>query len=371
MDKGLKEDNSKNLLEILATFEEGLQEKLQESKSEIERVKYYEKFRMQGIDFSNIFITEEKDVDGNISYHMYAGDSSKELLSINSKGELTIAPELEGFIKDLDLFKEIEENEKVPGRLKGYSEKISPEEMKKLLKDKEKDQNEEKKEEQIEQDLEQLDGEDLEITNYRQIKDNNVEEGLKENFRGAEEKGIGYNKKTNTFISIIKIDGKYQRTPGIEDAKPTMKTVISINEDGTEIEKKVPHALMKTNNPRKELSVTIGDYGYIETGTVDRLPCNERVERPLREDGEDMKGKRTKQVEDISEKGGPEAIHEIAHKYNETEELIEQEAGKAKVSVEEFKRYLEKADGDTLEEKIEQVHEEIEQDYGAPSRNRN
>lgn len=32
---------------------------------------------MQGIDFQNIFITEEKGADGNISYHIYSGDCIK------------------------------------------------------------------------------------------------------------------------------------------------------------------------------------------------------------------------------------------------------------------------------------------------------
>ena len=47
----------KQILEILDAFERELQEKLQESKGEVERIKYYEKFQMQGIDFTSSIIT--------------------------------------------------------------------------------------------------------------------------------------------------------------------------------------------------------------------------------------------------------------------------------------------------------------------------
>ena len=104
----------KDILEILALFEQELSERLEESKSEIERVKYYEKFKINGIDFKNIFITTEKDVDGNISYHIYCGDSSSEIISIDSEGNIYIKnPELQKYLSDIDidLEKLMEENE--------------------------------------------------------------------------------------------------------------------------------------------------------------------------------------------------------------------------------------------------------------------
>ena len=52
----------------------------------------------------------------------------------------------------------------------------------------------------------------------------------------------------------------------------------------------------------------------------------------------------------------------------DTEEIIKQEADKAKVSVDEFKRYLKDAEGETLEEKIENVQEQVAEDYGAPNK---
>ncbi len=109
----------KQILEILDAFERELQEKLQESKGEVERIKYYEKFQMQGIDFTNIFITTEKDVDGNISYHVYCGDNSKEIMSVDHEGQIKIIPELEEYLAGIDLNEMMEENEKDKKRLKG------------------------------------------------------------------------------------------------------------------------------------------------------------------------------------------------------------------------------------------------------------
>ena len=182
-----------------------------------------------------------------------------------------------------------------------------------------------------------------------------------------------------------------------------MKTVISINEEGSKVEQKVPHALIKTNNPQKEMSITIGQYGYIEAGTIDRLPCNERIEMQLRQDGEGLEGKRSKELQKMHTAGTREQIHEIAHEFRkeiqnnkdkkentsinelrddeqdpneqmvyspDEERRIAEEAEKAKVSVNEFKKHLDEIHEGTLDEKIEEVHEEIAAEYGAPSRDR-
>ena len=363
MEKNNKENN---IFEILAAFEDELKQKLEEQKSEIERVKYYEKLTIQGIDLENAFVVEEKDVDGNISYNVYAGDSSAKIMTFGGDGKIEqINPELEKFTgKDFDLKAILEINEKETGKLIGSSEKAKSKEIEEKLQEK----DEKNPEKQIEKDIADEKGEDLQIINYREIKDNNLNKQMKGKFKGAEEKGIGYSKKLGAFVMLQKNDGKFEMSEGFEPAKPTMKSVISISEDGKEIERKVPHALMKTDDPTKEMSITIGQYGYIEAGTIDRLPCNERIEMQLREDGEGQKGQNTKQVQDIKDKGGKEEVHEIAHAFNDTEEIIKQEADKAKVSVDEFKRYLKDAEGETLEEKIENVQEQVAEDYGAPNK---
>ena len=51
------------------------------------------------------------DVDGNISYHVYSGNASNEIISINSEGEMKMIPELESFLGNIDLNEEIEKND--------------------------------------------------------------------------------------------------------------------------------------------------------------------------------------------------------------------------------------------------------------------
>ena len=51
-----------------------------------------------------------------------------------------------------------------------------------------------------------------------------------------------------------------------------------------------------------------------------------------------------------------------------TETTLRKEAEKAKVSPEEFTRKYNERGGKTPDEKIEDIHEEIEEEFGAPDR---
>ena len=365
---------------ILSTFEKELNEKLQKTNSQLEQVKYYEKFVIKGIEdieFLGIFVTTEVDADGNRSINLYDGDSSHQILTVDAQNNIQITPELSMFFEEIDFQKTMEQNDKQKGRLKGISEKAEPQEIEKKL--------QKQPEGETEPGLE-----DLEIVSFREIKDDNLETELPGIFSSNADKiGCGYSKKLNAFVFAEKVNGKFQLVEEIEPAIPTFETVITINENGEKIEKKVPHALMELkNNDEKEISITIGEFGYIETGIIDVLPCNERVEMQLREDGEDINAQRTKQLEDLKTRYGQEEIHELVHKYSqelyeknkkennindlqdeqriytsEEEEIIREEARKADISVEEFKNELMQIPDDyTLEEKIPLVHEKLEKE---------
>lgn len=351
-------EKEKQILNIMASFENDLSKKLQENKSELEKVKYYEQFSIgniknNNISFYGVFITEEKDEKGKISYHMYCGDSSYEILSVDSDGNLKIREGLEDYFGDLDLEELIAENEQKEGNLKGMSEKTRPESIKEKNKEQNKEQSEEEnkenKEEQINRDLGE---EDLEIQDYKKIKDERLDEQIGDEFKGAEEKGIAYSKKLDAYVFVIKKDGQYQKPEGFEPSKLTMKTVYNINKDGEQIEKKVPYAIMETDNPDKELSISLDQYGYVETGMVDKMPCNERVERQLK--GQEGKGDNNL----VEEKSGN--IESMNRNNLNEESLIAAEAAKDKVTVPEFKRLLGKVEGENLMEKIDNVHQIIE-----------
>lgn len=312
----------KNIMLILDSFESDLKERLQETKDEVERVKYYEKFQMKGIDFNDIFITTEKDVDGNISYNVYSGNASNKLMTVNSKGEIDMIPELKGFLGDIDLNQEIEKNDLEKGRLRGISEKTNPKEMENKLKKEETKDEGQKPEEQIEQDLDE--GEDLEIGYYRKIEDDNFDRRTNTDSSKYDEKGLAYSKKLNAFILVGQKDGKFERAEGFEIAQPTMKTIISIDEKGETIEKKVPHALMKTNDDNKEVAITIEQYGYIETESVDRLPCNQRIAIQHQENGETKEGKTEETLMKTLAAEGKTGVHEWVHRNENKFDKMEQ-----------------------------------------------
>lgn len=390
----------KQILAILDSFEQELQERLQENNGEVENIKYYEKFKMGNIDFNNIFITTEKDAEGNFSFHVYSGSSSNEILAVDKDGKVSsIIPELEAYLSNINLEEVIAENEKEPGRLKGTSEKMTPEEVKEMLKGKEKIENNEEqetdeqqegkqKEEQIEENLEEQ-GEDLEISNYRKIKDKNIAERMPQVFGNSEENGIAYSNKLNRFIMLTKVNGKFKINDNVEPAQTAWKTIISIDENGESIEKRVPHALMETSNDKQEIAITYGPYGEIDIETVEVLPCDERIARGVRMQGEDATQEESYQIRNEFETEGTEYSHELAHQVNEVEnaqrdsgqvdmniteedyipntqktwgELVD-ETGESLVKlVERYNREMQKPDAEP-----KKVVETIEADYGAIS----
>lgn len=391
----------KEILAILDSFEQELQGRLQENNGEVENIKYYEKFKMGDIDFNNIFITTEKDAEGNFTFHVYSGSSSNEILTVDKDGKVSsIIPELEAYLSNINLEEVIAENEKEPGRLKGVSEKMTPEEVKEMIEGKERmadgeeqetDEQQDEgeiKEEQIKEDLEEQ-GEDLEISNYRKIKDKNVAERMPQVFENSEENGIAYSNKLNRFVMLTKVNGKFKINDNVEPAQTAWKTIISIDENGESIEKRVPHALMKTSNDKQEIAITYGQYGEIDIETVEVLPCDERIARGVRMQGEDSTQEESYQIRNEFETEGTEYSHDLAHQVNKVEdaqrdngqvdmditeddyipntqktwgELVD-ETGESLVKlVERYNREMQKPDAEP-----EKVVETIEADYGAIS----
>ena len=393
----------KQILAILDSFEQELQARLQENNGEVENIKYYEKFKMGNIDFNNIFITTEKDAEGNFTFHVYSGSSSNEILAVDKDGKVSsIIPELEAYLSNINLEEVIAENEKEPGRLKGISEKMTPEEVKEMLEGKEKIVDEEEQEtdeqqedkgetteEKIKKDLEEQ-GEDLEISNYRKIKDKNVAERMPQVFGNSEENGIAYSNKLNRFVMLTNVNGKFKINDNVEPAQTAWKTIISIDENGESIEKRVPHALMETSNDKQEIAITYGPYGEIDIETVEVLPCDERIARGVRMQGEDATQEESYQIRNEFETEGTEYSHELAHQVNEVEnaqrdsgqvdmniteedyipntqktwgELVD-ETGESLVKlVERYNREMQKPDAEP--KKVVKI---IEADYGAISR---
>lgn len=317
--------DEKEILEILATFEKEFEEIPEEDRNEIQSVKYYQDYQIKGmkdVEISGVFMTKELDADGNISYHLYYQSPENEILSIDAEGKIQIDPKWRDVIGDIDLEGTIGVNEREPGRLKGISEKAEPEEMEKALKGDKKEEKKAQEEEtqEIEEDLQEQ-GEDLRITKYRKIKDNHVDERMPEVFEDGTENGIAFSSSLNRFVIISKIDGHYQMNQSVEPAKMTWKSIISIDENGERVERKVPYALMKLpNNSKKEIAVTVDEYGYPDIETVDVLPCQERIARSVRTQGEGIEKEESLEMRNEFKEEGIQYPHEIAHQVKEIEQ---------------------------------------------------
>ena len=215
----------------------------------------------------------------------------------------------------------------------------------------EENKNKEKnKKKQIENDLSQ-EGQDLEITYYRKIIDKNFMNEFPETCYGAEEIGMAYSETLKSYILVAKYGDKFEIAKGTEPAKATMKQVYSIDREDKETTKQSPNAIMPIignghKNGTKELSITIGQYGYIETQVVDVSRENVRIGKDIREQGEGRKQEKTAEEKEQEKSWGSEKTE------NEVD-LIENENGP---DVDKMKQRI-------IDNMIEQYGEELNSLY--------
>ena len=309
---------------------QNIQEKNQR---ELIATKYYSEFVINTekgpITLKNVFITAEQDQNGKTSYHFrWINENEKgeqiieECLSIDGDGKVHTEGDLAKYLgEELDIEELMKSNDLEKGRLKGVSEKIAKVEKDEQTNDKGDESQE------IDQDLKEQ-GQDLGLINVREIKDiQNIKERMPEAFGNSDEHAQGYSQTLGKFVMIEKVqDGeksKWQLNEKVEPSQPTRRKIISIDEKGENIEKEVPYALMKTNRSDKEIAVTYGQYGTVNIQTVDVLPCQERVARQVREQGEDGNGQEDAEIRREFKAGGKEYTHDLAHQVEEIEEMKE------------------------------------------------
>ena len=205
-------------------------------------------------------------------------------------------------------------------------------------------------------------------------------------------------------------DGKMHSIDSLENTQGTTtgQTVTSINSrDGSEVEEEQVAGMVRINgrsrsNGQEEmLSIRQGQYGTIEVDYVradlsrDKderylsAPIETRNQKPsTREVREMMDKSKNTEIEDELEKSegeidrsGETEIENIDDTASNddltpddiivledgTETTLRKEAEKAKVSPEEFTRKYNERGGKTPDEKIDDIHEEIEEEYGGPN----
>lgn len=213
-----------------------------------------------------------------------------------------------------------------------------------------------------------------------------------------------------SFIGLDK-DGNIHNIDSLENTQGTTtgQTVTSINSrDGSVVEEEQVAGMVRINgrnraNGQEEmLSVRVGQYGILEVDYVRADLSKDKDERYLsapietsnqrpttREVREMMDKTRNTEIDDeldksekeIQRDGETELRNMDDYAGNDeltpddvivledgTETTLRKEAEKDKVSPEEFTRKYNERGGKTPDEKIEGIHEEIEEEFGAPTR---
>lgn len=323
--------DEKEILEKLAIVEASVGEYINTKQRELVATKYFEEFIVNNkngepITLRNVFITAEKNEEGKISYHFRwiaeneKGEKSiEEKIIVDEEGKVFAIEGLKGQLGEIDLEELMQDNEKVPGRLRGISENDTQNMVEKTKNEQEGNEEAEKESQEINQDL-NAQGQDLQLVNISKIKDTTLTQKMPEIFDKSNQLAYAYSNTLHKFVIIEKEEEHWKIKDNIKPAKSTWKTVISIGENGDKIEKKVPTALMKTNRSDREIALTIGQYGKIELETVEVLPCQARIARGIRQEGEGLEGQESKQVRDDFKEGGKEYAHNLAHQVERIED---------------------------------------------------
>ena len=189
-----------------------------------------------------------------------------------------------------------------------------------------------------------------------------------------------------TFIGV-KANGKMEKLDSIVPTQGvnTEKTITSINKDGSEVEEKQVSALAKVKGRENEgLSVRIGQYGIIETEYFRRTTENEYISAPIENETQRPTKMKVKRVMDKTknvrmneevDRANSEFENDDKTTLDNIDDSIENdnvnweyEAGRAKVSVAEFRRIYEEVIEEmgnqlSVQEAIEKTHETIEEQY--------
>ncbi|MCI8353116.1 MAG: hypothetical protein HFJ58_06015 [Clostridia bacterium] len=218
----------------------------------------------------------------------------------------------------------------------------------------------------------------------------------------AKEKGaveVVVRRKGNLTFEFIGINSAGEEVPfkTLEQTEGTNpnKDIVKINADGSSVKKDQVSTMFKIKNGENEgnqnegFTIKLGEYGISEVSYYRRsselneystIPVNlentnqKRTNLDVREYMEKTKNTTTNDnIERAEERINSDEAHETELEnidddpYNDVEDSyeiqIKKAAARCKISVEEFKKELNKQDGNTLEEKIEKAEDTINEQF--------
>ena len=343
-----KDEIDLNFEKKLNDVSESVKQTIQENDKKLIETRYYKEFVLntkQGqLVLNDVFITLERNKEGDMEYHFrWAKENEQGEMTIEEKmmadkdGNVYSIEALRGYFESttLDMDTVLSKNDKERGRLRAIAEE--KEENKKGKKEEEakEPQNEEQEEKKAKEDLKK-DDKDIEISKFRKIKDNHLQERMPNVFDNNSEYAIAYSTTLGSFVVLEakegidengKLSKQWKVNENVQTAGANYRYIISISENGDKVERKVPYALLRTNRADKEIAITLEaqNYGELDIETVDVMPCQERVSRQVRTQGDGIEKQETLETRREFEKSGTQdgvnkKAHEIAHGFESAEE---------------------------------------------------
>ena len=345
-----KDEVDLNFEKKLNDVSESVRQTVQGKDGRLIETRYYKEFVLNTnrgqLVLNDVFITIERNKEGDMEYHFRW---AKE----NEQGEMTIEEKMmadkEGNIYSIEALREyfenstldmdsiLSKNDKEKGRLLGITEeKREKGENEQEEREGEKEpQNEEQEEKKAEEDLKK-DDKDIEISKFRRIKDNHLQERMPNVFNNSSEYAVAYSPTLGSFVVLEakeeinekgELSKNWKVNEKVQTAGTNYRSIISISENGDKVERKVPYALLRTNRADKEIAITLEaqNYGELDVETVDVMPCQERVSRQVRAQGEGIEKQETLETRrDFEVSGTQDGVnkkaHEIAHGFDKAEE---------------------------------------------------
>ena len=345
-----KDEVDLNFEKKLNDVSESVRQTVQGKDGRLIETRYYKEFVLNTnrgqLVLNDVFITIERNKEGDMEYHFRWAIE-------NEQGEMTIEEKMmadkEGNIYSIEALREyfenstldmdsiLSKNDKEKGRLLGITEeKREKGENEQEEREGEKEpQNEEQEEKKAEEDLKK-DDKDIEISKFRRIKDNHLQERMPNVFNNSSEYAVAYSPTLGSFVVLEakeeinekgELSKNWKVNEKVQTAGTNYRSIISISENGDKVERKVPYALLRTNRADKEIAITLEaqNYGELDVETVDVMPCQERVSRQVRAQGEGIEKQETLETRrDFEVSGTQDGVnkkaHEIAHGFDKAEE---------------------------------------------------
>lgn len=348
-----KDEIDLNFEKKLNDVSESMRQAIQANDRKLIQTRYYKEFILntnQGqLVLNDVFITIERNKEDDMEYHFrWAKENEQGEMTIEEKmmadknGNIYSIEALRQYFENstVDMETILSKNDKEKGRLLAIAEEKG-EDKKEEKENKEEPQNEEQEEKKAEEDLKK-DDKDIEISKFRRIKDNHLQERMPNVFNNSSEYAIAYSSTLGSFVVLEareEIDEKgelrknWKVNENVQTAGANYRSIISISENGDKVERKVPYALLRTNRADKEIAITLEsqNYGELDIETVDVMPCQARISRQVRAQGEGIEKQETLETRREFENSGTQdgvnkKAHEIAHGFEKAEEDQKEEA---------------------------------------------